>query len=454
MGPSSLYKNDVKKGAPDEWLKIPAQTGLRAEILAKGSAEIYKHTSDSSTRTTASPERLTSKRFLPMKFGLDLPPQQRVYGGFFVYSFCMGSLPPRLPDLQRMMQIEEGALGFGLIGAAAGTLVSLSFFGPILERIGYRRSILTLIPLLALLYAIASFAGGPLAFFLLLFPVGIVIGGIEIILNLEADRTEHMIGHRIMNRAHAFWSFGFFSAGIISALVAQSGLSPQTHLFLMVPLVIVGVALILGRFDPAPHRTGTSDEKPPQFAVPTMAIMVLVAVTLSAMIMEGAGIDWAAIYMRDVFAVSPFLSGFAVALGAGAQAVTRFFADPFVERYSPTAVSRVLLGVLGVGVLLVFFAPSDWLALVGFALMGVGTSVIFPLAMSAAAQLTDRPAPTNVASLAQISFVAFLLGPPLLGYVAEHFGIRWSFGVGLPLVILSIVCAGALGTKPLKHEVE
>ena len=112
--------------------------------------------------------------FFSMKFGLDLPPQQRVYAGFFVYSFCMGSLPPRLPDLQRMMQIKEGPLGFGLIGVAAGTLVSLGLSGPILERIGYRRSILTLIPLLALLYAIASFAGGPLAFFLLLFPVGIV----------------------------------------------------------------------------------------------------------------------------------------------------------------------------------------------------------------------------------------------------------------------------------------
>jgi MFS family permease len=389
-----------------------------------------------------------------MKFGPDLPPQQRVFAGFFVYSFCMGSLPPRLPDLQRMMQIKEGLLGFGLIGLAAGTLVSLGVSGPIVERIGYRRSILTLIPLLALLYAIASFAGGPLAFFLLLFPAGLAIGGIEIILNLEADRTEHMVGYRIMNRAHAFWSFGFFSAGIISALVAQSRLSPQIHLLLMVPLVIAAVALILGRFDPAPHRTGTSDQEPSQVAAPTMAIMALVAVTLSAMIMEGAGIDWSAIYMRDVFAVPPFLSGFAVALGAGAQAVTRFFADPFVERYSPTVVSRVLLRVLGAGVLLVFFASRDWLALVGFALIGAGTSVIFPLAMSAAAQLTDRPAPTNVASLAQISFVAFLLGPPLLGYIAERFGIRWSFGVGLPLVILSIVCAKALGTKPLKHEVE
>ena len=340
------------------------------------------------------------------------------------------------------------------IGAAAGTLVSLSFFGRILERIGYRHSILTLIPLLALLYAIASFADGPLSFFLLLFPLGLAIGGIEIILNLEADRTEQMTGYRIMNRAHAFWSFGFFSSGIVSALVAQLGISPQIHLFLMVPVVIVGVALILGRFDPAPHRTGASAEEPPHFAAPTTAILVLVAVTLSAMIVEGAGIDWSAIYMRDVFAVSPFLAGFAVALGAGAQAVSRFFADPFVERYSPIVVSRVLLAVLGGGVVLVFFASTDWLDLIGFALMGVGTSMIFPLAMSTAAQLPDRPAPTNVASLAQISFVAFLLGLPLLGYVAEHFGIRRSFGLGLPLVLLSLICAGALGTKPIKHEVE
>ena len=389
-----------------------------------------------------------------MRFGFELPPQQRVYGGFFIYSFCMGSLPPRLPDIQRAMGIEEGALGLGLIGAAFGTLISLSLAAPLLERFGYRRSILTLIPLLSVFYALASFANGPLAFFLLLVPVGLVIGGIEIILNLEADRTEHLIGHRIMNRAHAFWSFGFFSSGIISAVIAQTGLSPQLHLLLMVPVVLAGVALLLGRFDPAPHRSGAATGETTRFAGPTLAIMVLVAVTLSAMIMEGAGIDWSAIYMRDEFQVSPFLAGFAVALGAFTQAVTRFFADPFVERYSPTLVSRVLLSGLGAGALLVFFAPSDWLALVGFGLMGVGSSVIFPLAMSAAAQRTDRPAAANVAALAQISFVAFLLGPPLLGYVAEHFGIRWSFGIGIPLVVLSLVFAGALGAKPLRHEVD
>lgn len=389
-----------------------------------------------------------------MRFGIELPPQQRVYGGFFIYSFCMGSLPPRLPDIQRAMGVEEGALGFGLIGAAAGTLISLSLAAPWLDKFGYRRSILTLIPLLSLFYAIASFASGPLMFFLLLLPVGLVIGGIEIILNLEADRTEHMLGHRIMNRAHAFWSFGFFSAGIISAAVAQTGLEVHLHLLLMVPIVVIGVALLLGRFDPAPHRSGGSADETKGFATPTAAIMVLVIVTLSAMIMEGAGIDWSAIYMRDEFQVTPFLAGFAVALGALTQAVTRFFVDPFVERYSPTVVSRVLLSILLVGTLLIFLATADWMALLGFGLAGVGTSAIFPLAMSAAAQRTDRPAAINVASLAQTSFVAFLLGPPLLGYIAEHFGIRWSFGIGIPLVVLSLIFADALGKKPLRHEVD
>ena len=388
-----------------------------------------------------------------MRIALELPPQIRVYGAFFLYSYCMGSLPPRLPAIQAAMGIEEGALGLGLIGAAVGTLISLSFAGPYLERVGYRPALLVLIPLLALAYAVATFAPGPLVFFLLLLPVGLIIGGIEIILNLEADRTESLIGHRIMNRAHAFWSFGFFTSGLIGAGIAQTGLSPQLHLMLMVPVIAVAVLVVLGKFQPAPPRTGAMAAATSRLAAPSLAILVLVAVTLSAMIMEGAGIDWSAIYMTNVFSVSPFLAGFAVALGAFTQAVTRFFADAFVERYSPTLVARVLLSVLGVGALLVFFAPSALVALIGFGLMGVGSSAIFPMAMSAAAQRTDRPAATNVAALAQISFVAFLLGPPLLGFVAEHFGIRWSFGIGIPLVVVSLIFAGALGSRPIRPDV-
>jgi MFS family permease len=222
---------------------------------------------------------------------------------------------------------------------------------------------------------------------------------------------------------------------------------------LIVPFAVVGVALVLGRFDPAPMRTGGSTDKSPRFAAPTLGIMVLVAVTLAAMVMEGAYMDWSAIYMTKIFGAAPFLAAMAVAVGAGAQAITRLFADNFVERYSPTLVARVLLAIVGVGVVLVYMAPSEWVALTGFALLGMGTSAIFPLAMSAAAQRTDRPAALNVAALAQISFITFLVAPPALGFVAEHFGLRWSFGIGMPFVILSFVMAGALGSRRAAKEV-
>jgi MFS family permease len=388
-----------------------------------------------------------------MRFGLALPPQIKIFGAFFVYSFAMGSMFPRLPDIQRAMDVGEGQLGLALIGSALGTLISLTFAGRLIEAVGYRRILLIAIPLLSALYASAMWADGPLIFFLLLVPVGLTIGAIEIIINIEADRVEHAIGRRIMSRAHAFWSLGFFAAGMVGAFIAQAGISPQLHLMMMIPVILIATLILLGQFQPAPHRTGSSTEDTPRLARPTMTIMALVAVCLSAMLMEGAGIDWSAIYMRDMFAAEPFWAGFAVAVVAGSQAFARFFADGFVERYSPVLVARILLVILGIGVVIVFLAPSAWASYLGFAMIGVGSSALFPLAMSAAAQQTDRPAAINVAALAQFSFTAFLLGPPLLGFVAEHYGIQWTFGVGLPLVILGFFTIHVLAPRPVTKVV-
>ncbi len=373
-----------------------------------------------------------------------IDPRARVYAAFFIYAFSMGGIFPRLPDLQRAMGIAEGALGLALIGTATGTLISFSFASRLLERTGYRRALLALIPVLALLYGIAAWMPGPLALFLALIPAGLAIGAIEIIINLEADRVEYQTGRRIMNRAHGFWSLGFFTAGAVGALLAELGVSPVAHLCAMAPVVAAATFVLLRGFHPAPHRQGASTDATSHFARPTLPVLVLVMVALSALIMEGAGTDWSAIYMRDVFNAPPWIAGFAVAVGALTQALARFCADYFVERRSPTTVARFLLCVLGLGGTLVFAAPSGWAALLGFGLMGIGSSAIFPLAMSAAAQRNDRPAAMNVAALAQLAFAGFLLGPPLLGYAAQYWGIRWSFGIVLPLVLLSYLTARAL----------
>ena len=388
---------------------------------------------------------------LTQRLGLAMPAHRRVFAGFFLYAFGFGGFFPRLGELQGMMGITEGELGMGLIGAAMGTLVSLTFAGGLIERIGHRRMLLAVPPLLPVFYAVAAHANSALALFLCLFPAGLFIGAIEVVVNLEADRVEHQEGRRIMNRAHAFWSFGFFGAGLLGALAARAGISPQWQLAGMVPLSLVLTLLLMGRFEAAPHRTVALDPDAapaPTFARPTGAILVLVALSLSALVLEGAGFDWSAIYMRDVFQTAPWVGAAAVAIGAFTQAVTRYLADRHVERHSPMKVARLMLSLLGLGNLLVVSAVHPAQALLGFGLMGVGTSVLFPLAMSAAAQRTDRPAAVNVASLAQIAFVSFMLAPPLLGFVAEHIGIRWSFGLCLPMVLLSLAVSGVLRQRP------
>ncbi len=378
---------------------------------------------------------------------ISLSPIHRVFAGFACYSFAMGNIFPRLADVQSGMGVTTAALGLGLIGAPVGTLVSFTFASPYLDKIGYGRLLPWALPLLAALYALAVHAPSPLILFLMLLPVGVVIGCVEIMLNAEADRTEFLIGRRIMNRSHAFWSIGFFSAGLFGAQVASFGISPQLHLALVVPLVALGSYLALHDYVPSPPRGVEADHKSPIFVAPTWPILVLVAVTIPAMILEGASMDWSAIYMRDSFGSDKFWQGIAVASFAVLQGLMRFYADGVVERFSPAALARVLFVALGLGCVTVVVSPWPILSLIGFAAMGLGTSAIFPLAMSAAAQRNDRASALNIAALAQFSFMIFLLAPPLLGYIAHGWGIRAAYAVALPFVLVSLVTAGALGKR-------
>jgi MFS family permease len=108
-----------------------------------------------------------------------------------------------------------------------------------------------------------------------------------------------------------------------------------------------------------------------------------------------------------------------------------------------------LLVVAAIGIIAVAAAPHPYVALIGFALMGVGCSAVYPLAVSAAAQRTDRPPAVNVAALGQMTFVVFFLGPPILGFVAQATDIRISYVVTLPLIIAALLLIRALPARPM-----
>ena len=374
-------------------------------------------------------------------------PKDAVFISFFLYAFSLGTLFPRLGDLQTQMDIDKATLGFALIGLPLGVQITLLFADRIVRSFNFRLVLMMGIPLLSISQVLATLSESAYTFAGILMLGGAAIAVIEVAVNLEADRVEAHIGHRIMNRSHAYWSFGFFGAGIVGAGFSQLGISPFSHFALITVLSSVLTILLFAKYDAAKARRQSVAEKNKGFVWPSQGIFLLVFFSLSAMLVEGASIDWSVIFMRDIFNTVPIVSGLSLALAAIAQGIIRYFADQFVDKYGPESVSlySLIAMVLGVGCVVFSFEPIT--ALLGFLLMGGGSAVIFPLAMSAAAQRTDKTPEENVASLAQFVFVIFLLAPPILGFVAEYAGLRWSFALCFPLLIVSFFTIHSLNVQ-------
>jgi MFS family permease len=383
---------------------------------------------------------------------MKIEPQYRIYACFFSFALSTGALMARLPDIQTNLGVSEGQLGLTMIGMAIGSLISLTVGAPIVERLGFRTAAFITTLGSALLFAVVPWLPSAPAVFTVLLMVGLLAGALEINLNVEIDRLETVTGKRFMNRAHGFWSVGFFVTALFGAMIRQSGLSAGLHLVIVAALIVLITGyLIYGATNTPRTARSQTEVAGPRFAFPNRALLPLCLIGFAAFLVEGAGIDWSAIYMRDVFAVEPVVGGMGLTLFAFFMALMRLTADPIVARFGPRNVAMVMLSCASLGALLVGLAPQPELALLGFAMMGGGCSAVYPLAVSAAAQRTDRPAAVNVAAIGQVSVVVFFLAPPLLGFVAEFIDIRASYLICLPLLLAGLWASSfALGTRKVE----
>jgi MFS family permease len=377
-------------------------------------------------------------------------PHHRIYGVFFIFALSMGALLSRLPDLQRQLGLTEGQLGLTLIAMSCGALVALTFSGKLIARHTARTGVFVTIFGASALYALVPFMPSAALVAPLFFVAGLFAGAVEVIVNLEADRLEAQLGYRIMSRTHGMWSLGFFVTALISAGVRQLGVPMQIHLLVALIVVVIAGLVVFWGIENAPLRPDSHEGETPLIAFPTWGLAALCIIGAAPLLAEGAGVDWSAIYMRDVFAVEPFVGGLSITIFSLFMAIARLTMDGVVDRYSPRAVAATLLLIAIAGLVLVALAPHEYVALVGFALTGIGCSAVYPLAVSAAAQRTDRPASVNVASLGQMTFVVFFLGPPLLGFVAERSGIRTSYWVVVPTLVAALLVIRALPASQAK----
>ena len=187
-------------------------------------------------------------------------------------------------------------------------------------------------------------------------------------------------------------------------------------------------------------------QKTSLFRLPSRSIVFLCVMPVGIMLVEGAFIDWSAVFMRSIMNASPLVIGVTYAFFSIVMALTRFYGDSLASRFGDLVVVRVSSVAATVGIMLFALAPTVPVAVFAAALSGMGVAVIYPLSITAAARRPGGSAADNVAAMTMISFSAFLFAPPIIGFLADAFGLRMALLSLSPFVICTVLLAGEINT--------
>jgi MFS family permease len=216
---------------------------------------------------------------------------------------------------------------------------------------------------------------------------------------------------------------------------------------MLAPRAEAAGAAAAGAGAPVPAADAAPGAAPDDGAAPghaTRALVALGAVAFCVLFGEGAMADWSAVYLRDVAGAGPGLAAVGYAAFSLTMAGGRLVGDRLTERLGPARLVRGggLLAAAGLAAALVSGAP--WAAVAGFGFVGAGLSTVFPVALAAAGRLTGRSAGGAIATVASCGYAGFLVGPPLIGFVAHAASLRAGLGLVVGTSAAIALLAGAL----------
>jgi MFS family permease len=369
---------------------------------------------------------------------------------FALNGFLMAAWISRLPATRDRLHADPAQLGIVLLMTGLGSLIAMPASGRLCARYGSRRvvavaTVPSCVALVALAFLPTVWATG-----LALFVLGAGYGSWDVAMNVQASGVDRRAGRDLMPRYHGCWSVGGFVGAVLGTLAAKAGVPVPVHFMVDAALVAVGVGLALPFFlgDARQSRLRAGDARTGRtHGFVTRTLVLIGVVTLCATCIEGAAADWLALYLHDGRGTDQALAAAGYAVFAVAMAASRFSGTSLIDRVGRVGAVR-LGGVLaGVGVLGAVLAPGVPGALVGGLLWGLGVAVIFPAAMSAGGEVPGHAA-QGIATVATIGYGGFLLGPPLIGLLAQHLGLGSALLVLPGLAACIVVLAPAVRTRP------
>lgn len=375
-----------------------------------------------------------------------------VFVVFTLAGVGFAAVASRIPDIRDAFDVSPAQLGVILVALSVGSVCGLPLAGRIAARIGQANAVRLGITLAGLglstvAISVQLLAPRPLLMIGMFF-AGAGIGIWDVSMNIEGAAVEHALRTSVMPHFHAAFSAGTVASALLGALLSHLELPVAVHLVGVVLVIIALGAYATRAFLPVRavpaaatatagvgSEAGDAAQSRSAWTEPrTLLIGVLV---LCAAFTEGTANDWLAVALVDGYGLSNGAGVLGLAIFLVFMTAGRILGTRWLERYGRVAVLRVLFVVAGIGAALVVFGTPT-LAFVGAALWGVGASLGFPVGMSAAADDEAR-APLRISVVATIGYLAFIAGPPLLGFLGEHLGVLKSLTVVGALALLALI---------------
>ncbi len=363
---------------------------------------------------------------------------------FFMAGLCFASWASRIATVQQTMGLSDAALGAVLFSLPIGLMLSLPFSGWIITKVGSKRVLLGAILFYGIALMSLGLAQNTFQLVICLACYGFAGNAVNISVNTQAVAAEGLHDKPIMASFHGLWSLaGFTGAGIGTFMIGRR-IDPFHHFIIIFGILLAGV-IFASRYLYDDHDTAKNSTAIPLSVRERLRLVIplltLGSIAFSSMICEGAMFDWSVIYFKKVIVAPIALQGAGFTAFMFTMAGGRFIADFFAHRFGLKRTLQVSGTLTTTGLLIAVIFPYLYTAIAGLMLVGAGVSSVVPMVYSAAGRSKTMSPGVALAAVSTIGFVGFLIGPPIIGFIAGLATLRASFIfialMGTSVIILS-----------------
>lgn len=372
-------------------------------------------------------------------------PWRAVAAMFILNGALFGIWASRIPTVAERHGLGPGDLGLLLLLMAAGAIAAFPLAGNRTDRFGAAK----VTRYIAVVYTGALFliaaAPGYAALAAALFFFGATHGAMDVAMNTWAGEVERYMGRPVMSSLHAMFSLGAGLGAASGFLAAFVDLDLTGH-FLFAGTLVAGVSLFVAH-DGWISETRVRASAGPVFALPKGPLLAVGLVAFCSSLGEGGMADWSAIFLMITTGVTEGKAALGYTVFSLAMVAMRLLGDRVTLLLGPVRAARVAGSIAATGAICAVAFGTYAMTLTGFALMGIGYAVIMPLAFSRAANDPVLSPGAAIASVSTLGYGGILLGPPLIGFVAEVTSLRTAFLILAFLAVLIVLLAGAVSPK-------